>query len=63
MKALIRKVAAPTYDALLEAVADALHAITAQDAASHFGVNTPGNSVAAAQAHDRLADSRHRAEK
>jgi hypothetical protein len=26
-----------TYDALLEAVADALHSITAQDAASYFG--------------------------
>ena len=37
MKALLRKVAARTYDALLEAVADALYAITAQDAASYFG--------------------------
>jgi transposase len=37
MKALLRKVAARTYDALLEAVTDALRAITEQDAASYFG--------------------------
>jgi transposase len=37
MKALLRKVAARTYDALLEAVTDALRAITEQDAVSYFG--------------------------
>ena len=37
MKALLRKVAARTYDALLQAVADALRAITEQDATSYFG--------------------------
>jgi transposase len=36
MKALLRKVAARSYDALLQAVADALHAITPQDAAAYF---------------------------
>jgi transposase len=37
MKALLRKVAARTYDALLEAVTNALRAITEQDAASYLG--------------------------
>lgn len=38
VKALLRKAAARTYEALLEAVADALHAVTTRDARGWFGL-------------------------